>query len=154
MQVETTRFGALQVGSEDIITFPSGIPGFEQYKTFIILPADGEQETPFLFLQSTEEKSLCFFLLETLNFFPKYEIQLGDSTIAELDLEKAEDVTVLTMVTVKDHLQDATTNLKAPIIMNVRNKMSKQIVLEKEDYPIKQPLFEVDTPLKAVQDKG
>ena len=32
MQVDTTRFGIIEVGEKELITFPWGIPGFEDFE--------------------------------------------------------------------------------------------------------------------------
>ena len=34
--IETTRFGALEVLEDEILKFPSGILGFEEYKGYVI----------------------------------------------------------------------------------------------------------------------
>lgn len=36
MKIETTRFGTLEVDPEQIIDFPEGILGFEDYHQFVI----------------------------------------------------------------------------------------------------------------------
>jgi flagellar assembly factor FliW len=144
MKFTTERFGEIEVTEENVINFSKGILGFDDLKKFALFPADEKQETPFYFLQSVEEGSLCFFLLDTFSFFSEYDIELEDSSVTELGVEKPEDVLVFTIVTVQGDLKEATTNLKAPVIINLNKRLAKQVVIEKGDYLIKQPLFSKD----------
>ncbi|MCA0988886.1 flagellar assembly protein FliW [Guptibacillus algicola] len=139
MKILTTRFGELEVNEESLITFTNGIPGLEQYTTYCLLPADEENESPFFFLQSTEESSLCFILADSFSFYPDYEIHLEENLLKELSIEEPRDAMVLSVLTVQGSLQDATMNLKAPIILNLSSGKGKQIVLSK-DFQIKAPL--------------
>jgi flagellar assembly factor FliW len=144
MKFTTERFGEIEVAEENVISFSKGILGFDDLKRFVLFPADEKQDTPFYFLQSVEEGNLCFFILNTFSFFPEYDIELEDSSVVELEVEKPEDVLVFTIVTVQGNLKEATTNLKAPVIININKRQAKQIVIEKGDYLIKQPLFSKD----------
>jgi flagellar assembly factor FliW len=155
MNIVTSRFGEIEVDSKEVITFSKGILGFNEYRKYVLLPADDkEKDTPFFFLQSTEKEDLCFFMLDTLSFFKEYDIEITADTIEVLNIDHVEDVHVLTIVTVVGSLKDSTTNLKAPVIINIREKLAKQVVLEKGDYLIKQPLFTQDTKSRSSIDKG
>jgi flagellar assembly factor FliW len=154
MEIITTRFGAIEVDSKEVITLSKGILGFNEYRNYILLPADHKEETPYFFLQSTENKDLCFFMLDTLSYFKEYDIEITEDTIEALGIEQVEDVYVLTIVTVVGSLKEATTNLKAPVIINKKEKLAMQVVLEKGDYLIKQPLFTHGTKTRISVDKG
>jgi flagellar assembly factor FliW len=105
MKIITERFGEIEIAKENVISFSKGILGFDDLKQFVLFPADEKQETPFYFLQSIEEGSLCFFMLDTFSFFPEYDIELEESTVAEVEVEKPEDVVVFTTVTVHGDLK-------------------------------------------------
>jgi flagellar assembly factor FliW len=154
MKVQTSRFGEIEVQPEQVITFAKRILAFEEYKEFILLPADEKEETSFYFLQSVEDKDVCFFLLDTLSFFPEYDIEIDQTTVNELDIKEPEEVFVSTIITVKGNLQEATTNLKAPLVINVAQKEGKQIVLEQGNYLIKQPLFSQSHAQNAKKTQG
>jgi len=140
MKINTERFGEIEVIEEDILTFSKGILGFESYKRFALINTEGG-ENSFYFLQSLEEEALCFLMLNTFSLFPDYQIELDETTIEQLEIQNPQDVIILTVITVVKSLQDATTNLQAPIIINVARKLGKQIVNDKGNYLIKQPLF-------------
>lgn len=142
MKIQSERFGEVEVADSSIITFNKGIPGFEEYKKYALLPADESGETPFFFLQSIEKEVVSFFVVDPFSFFKEYDINLEDQLVERLQLENAADAIVLTTVTVKGEIKDATTNLKAPLIINNNKQLGMQIVLDNKNYQIKQPLFQ------------
>ena len=142
MKIQTTRFGELEIADSSVITFNKGIPGFEESKKYVLIPADDKGETPFFFLQSIDIEEVNFFLVDPFSFFKEYDIKLKDQLVEKLELENPTDAIVLTTVTAKGEIKDATTNLKAPLIINNNRQLGMQIVLNNKDYLIKQPLFQ------------
>ncbi|KMM36552.1 flagellar assembly protein FliW [Guptibacillus hwajinpoensis] len=140
MKIDTARFGEIDVHEERLMTFANGIPGLEHFKTYFLLPADDKDESPFYFLQSTEERGLCFFLADPFSFYPNYEVNLDNGTLDQLELKDPEHSLVLSILTVQGSLQDATMNLKAPLIFNTVARIGRQMVL-KQEYGIKEPLL-------------
>ncbi len=61
MQIETRDFGRAEINEKDIITFVKPILGFEEYTRFVMLIDD--EITGFAWLQSVEEKELCFIIV-------------------------------------------------------------------------------------------
>ena len=55
-----TKLGALEIETEDIITFPRGILGFSDYRQYVIVE---QTEGVFNFLQSVDEPSLAFVIM-------------------------------------------------------------------------------------------
>ena len=142
MKVQTERFGELEIADSRVITFNKGIPGFEDYKEYVLIPADEKGETPFFFLQSIEEEKVNFFLLDTFSFFKDYDLKIEDKTVVQLQIEEPTDVIVFTTITVKGEIKNATTNLKAPLVINTTKQLGMQIVLDNKNYLIKQPIFQ------------
>lgn len=142
MKIQTERFGELDVANDRIITFKRGIPGFEEFKQYALIPADPKEETPFFFLQSVEEGAISFFLVDPFAFFKKYDVKLEEQVVGRLELVEPSDAVVLTTVTVQGEMTNATTNLKAPLIINNKKQQGVQIVLNNNEYQIKQPLFQ------------
>ena len=142
MKIQTTRFGELEIADSSVITFNKGIPGFEESKKYVLIPANDKGETPFFFLQSIEKEEVNFFLVDPFSFFKEYDVKLADQMVDRLELESPADALVLTTVTAKGEIKDATTNLKAPLVINNSKQLGMQIVLDNKDYLIKQPLFQ------------
>lgn len=142
MIIETSQFGEIELSDDRKLIFPKGIPGFENMKEYVLLPADEGEESPFFFLQSIEEVELSFFLVDPFSFFKEYDIKLEEQMVERLELEEPTDAIVLTTVSILGEMKDATTNLKAPLVINNAKKIGMQIVLDDKNYQIKQPLFQ------------
>lgn len=109
------------------IVFPQGLYGFEDYTNFVLNDSECE---PFMWLQSEQESSLAFLVLDPFLFFPDYEIDVDDESLKELGITNPEDVYVLTIITIsKTTPQSITTNLQGPIVINKNNKKARQVVL-------------------------
>jgi flagellar assembly factor FliW len=139
MNIESTRFGTLDVKEEQLISFPQGIPGFPEEKSFVYLPQD--RESPFSFLQSATEANLTFLLVDPFHFFADYEFILEDEVSEELGFTPDSFPEVFLIATVKEKLADMTVNLLAPVIINNRCQMGRQLVLDKPEYSIRHKLF-------------
>lgn len=144
MKIQTSQFGEIELTDDRVLTFTKGIPGFEEMKKYVLLPADESSDSPFFFLQSIESAELSFFLVDPFSFFPEYDIKLEEQLVERLELEEPTDAIVLSTVSVTGDMKDATTNLKAPIVINNRKKLGMQIVLDNKTYQIKQRLFQTE----------
>ncbi len=134
MQLTTTRFGVLEVDPESIITFTQPIIGFPDFRRFILLP--GPQEGVLYWLQSTDSGQLAFLLLDPKQVLADYRVDLPEHELTELAANSMDDLTVFTLVVVPADPSQVRTNLKAPLIIHSRQRLGKQMVLEKSDYPI------------------
>jgi len=142
MKIKKARLEEIEGRDKHLISFRKGILGFEDDKQYVLLPADETGESPFFFLQSAENAEVRFLLLDAFSFFQGYDVRLEEAVIEKLEIEQPEDVLVLTTVTAQGDLHQATTNLKAPLVINLKKQMGMQIVLDRKHYKIKQPLFE------------
>ncbi|NME82799.1 flagellar assembly protein FliW [Clostridium sp. SM-530-WT-3G] len=131
--------GEIEYEHKDIITFEKGILGLEDLKKFLLVKL--EQYEPFYLLQSIEDEDIGFILACPFDFYNQYEFDLKEDLIERLDIKNQEDVTIFTTVTLNSNVSKITTNLKAPIIINISNKLGEQIILDKEKYQIKHPLM-------------
>ncbi|WP_199616758.1 flagellar assembly protein FliW [Paenibacillus alkalitolerans] len=139
MKIHTSRFGAIEIDETGIYTFPAGVPGFEYCKQYVLLQPS--QDMPFCYLQSVENGDLAFLVTDPFLYYHNYEFQLSESQQIELKITQTEEIAIWSVVTVPASLQDATLNLKAPIILNVREKQGKQVILHETDYGTKHPLL-------------
>jgi flagellar assembly factor FliW len=134
MKLETTRFGAIDVDSDLIITFTQPIIGFPEHRRFIIIPA--AEGSGVKWLQSVESGDLAFLAMDPRAVMPDYRVDLGASELAELAVESSDALDIYTLVVVPQDRSLVRTNLKAPILVNPRQKLAKQTILERSDYPV------------------
>lgn len=146
MIIHSTRFGELDLPDNSIITFESGLPGFPEERSFVLLPY--ASDSPFASLQSTHDPDLAFLLTEPFAFFPDYQFELNDAVAAEFGLAAEDSPQVLCIVTVPEKAQEMTANLLAPVIINNRDRKGCQIVLETKQYTTRHRMLP-DTPDKG-----
>lgn len=138
LNLSTEKFGDLRIKKENIITFEDGIIGFEELTEFVIVNI--EECRPFEWLIPVGNPSLAFPVINPVPFFADYNpIQLVDG-LTSLDIEDMKNVEAFCIVTLGDKPSNVTINLKGPILINMKNKMGKQFVLDEDYYGLHQPL--------------
>lgn len=120
------------------LTFKKGLPGFELLINFEL--TNLENNGKFKILKSKEE-NISFVTTSPFDMYEDYEISLNDETIKELEIENPQDVLLLSIITLGKTLQESTINLKAPIVINVKNNLGKQYILQTDKYETKHPLI-------------
>lgn len=128
MKIKTTRFGELEVDKKDIIEFTEGLLGFENLKKFFIV--DPGDQTLILWLQSIDDAATAFPIIEPKIFQPNYMVKLLPVELNSLSLENLQHASVYTVLTIPQNVTEMSANLKAPIIINNKTKMARQIVLQ------------------------
>jgi len=119
------------------ITFLKELPGLESYKTFALYPIEG---TPYFYhLQSLDDETMGLILVDPFLIFPGYSVELSSEEEEELYIKVKEDVIVLTTVTFFGK-NNMTTNLAAPIVINVPKKVAKQIIVSDKIEQMRTPL--------------
>ncbi|MBO8157635.1 MAG: flagellar assembly protein FliW [Bacillaceae bacterium] len=135
MKIQTFYFGEIEMDEKSVVQFPNGIPGFHEEKEFVLL--DIPDNPAFQILQSVHNQQLAFVVTNPYLFYKDYEFELDESTIEQLNIGEPEDVAVYTIVTLHDPFEQSTINLQAPIVMNTKNNMAKQVVLNNTSYQTK-----------------
>ncbi|ADQ06807.1 protein of unknown function DUF180 [Caldicellulosiruptor hydrothermalis 108] len=137
--VKSRVFGELEVSEENIIFFEEGIPAFENLKKFVIVKED---QSPFFWLQSVEDKDIAFVIINPFEIKPDYEFDLPDEVVNKLEITSAQDVAVFCIVVIPEDVRQTRVNLKAPVIINVNKRKGMQYLLDDERYPLRYYLFE------------
>ncbi|AMA62014.1 MAG: flagellar assembly protein FliW [Kurthia gibsonii] len=139
MKIQTKFLGEVQIDPASIIQFPQGIPAFEEEKEFVVIPLGAQ--SPFVTLQSVQTPSVGFMAAYPYHFKPNYAFDLEQEDLQQLQIEKSEDVLVYAILTLKDTLENSTMNLLAPVAINVKKQIGKQVVLhENAEHPLRYPL--------------
>jgi len=129
VRIETSRFGPLEIPKTHVITFIGPILGFDQLTDFVLL--DHAENSPFKWLQSTQDPDLAFVVTNPKLFAIAYEFVLPDDAVEKLGVQKAEDVMVFTIVNVpSDNPGRMTANLLAPVVVNQNTLRAMQVVLQ------------------------
>lgn len=121
------------------IRFPGGLPGFAGLERFV-LERWGDESSPFSLLRSLEDDELSFVVVPPALFFPDYEPDIADDTVASIGVAEPADAMVLVIVTVRQPVQDSTANLLGPLVINVHDLRGVQAVLEPDRWSTAAPL--------------
>lgn len=134
MQIETRDFGVAEVDEKDVITFVRPILGFEDYSKFVMLM--DQDITGFAWLQSVEEKELCFIIANPA-LVEGYAPSIDKDTLDALGGEYTE---LWLMAAIKEDAVKTTVNLKSPLLFNMNNFTAVQAVSD-DDLPFRFALF-------------
>ena len=143
MKLHARSFGEIEINEEDILTFPDGIPGFEESKRYIIIN-NPDEENPFDWLQSVDNGDLAFVIINPFFVKPDYDIIIPESALKKLKIKDESDVSLYSIVVVPEKIEDMTVNLTGPIVINVRERLGKQIILDDNRYTTKHYIFKTE----------
>lgn len=141
MVIETDRFGDIDLQDKRVIAFPQGLPGFEELRQFIILEVD--ESRPLYWLQATENRHISLPVIIPFEFMDDYFIEIRDYELHDLKIENKNDLLIMNVVVVPEDITKMTANLAAPIIVNAKLGIGKQIIVDAKELPIRFPIYDV-----------
>lgn len=140
MEINTKYHGIKEYTEADIITFKKGLPGFTNLKKYILFSI--EENEFFNILHSIEDEEVGLVVVSPFSVMKSYEINLEETLLEELKITKEEDVMIINTVTLNSDVKNITVNLKAPIIVNIKEGLGEQIILDDAKYLVKHILVQ------------
>ena len=115
------------------------LPGFPAYRDYALVAADA---TGLVFwLQAIDPAGPRFLAVPAAPYFPGYAPALPGPVRAELGLRDRAAAAVYCLVTVPGgDIEEATANLRAPLVVNPATCRARQVVLADGAHPIRRPL--------------
>lgn len=140
MKIQTSRFGMLEVSEDTLLTFPSGLVGFPAFRRYLVL--DPPEDADYQWFQSVDEPSVAFVIMDVDLLQPNFRANLTGEGLAELDMTPTDSISIMAVISIpSDHPDQATANLRAPLVVNGRTRQGKQLILH-ESIPLRYPLFQ------------
>jgi len=139
MMIETSRFGSISVSDKELITFPEGMLGFSKINEYVLV--EKSDDSLFIWLQSVKKPSVAFPLLEPQILEKTYRVEILDSDLKILKLKNLSHAKVFSIVTIPTDPSKMTANLKAPVVINVKDRLAKQVILHDQEYPIRKAIY-------------
>ena len=128
MEIFTTRFGKVTIDAEDILLFPHGLLGYEENQHWVLL---ADAENPAVgWLQCVSRPGLAMAAISPRRFVPGYHLRVDRAELASLQLGKEDRTYVLTLLS--NHNGSLTTNLRAPVVINLSRRLGRQVVSSDE----------------------
>lgn len=159
MLLKTKHFGEIEINEKNVLNFDNGLPGFEPCKKYILLENE-DVVSPFRWLQCVDRPEIAFAIANPFLIVKDYDFELNDESVKKLEIEKSEDVAVYVIVVVPEDFKKMSMNLKAPLIINSKNKKGAQIILDTDKYTVRHYILdelrrqEVSADARADEEKG
>jgi flagellar assembly factor FliW len=118
-----------------------GITPFKQ-EQFVLQP---EVDAPPFFRLDAKESDLAFHVLDPFAVASDYAPEISPEDEKALGLGEGESPEIWTIVNLNRGAADATVNLAAPILVNCRTGVAKQVIpLNVQNCPVRHRLFPKD----------
>jgi len=135
MNIDSPRFGTLKVEPGKVIEFPEGLAGFEDRRRFSLFHQD-EGDVKYFILQSLDDPALAFHIADPAQLGFNFEIALSDAETALLKLSDPLDAAVAVILWKDESAGQMRANLKAPLIINTRERRGLQHIFEQLNFPL------------------
>lgn len=132
-----TPFGTFDVESRDVVTFPRGLPGFEQCHRFVLL--SHATFAPLRCLYAVDGL-VSFLAVDPKAVIPAYRCSLPVEHRANVGAEADTPLVWLALVAGGDGDDVPTANLRAPVVINPTSMRGCQCVLDDAQYPVRHAL--------------
>ncbi len=139
--IDTVNFGELEVPDEKIISFKEGVPGFPQLRSFAIVEV--ESLDPFCYLQALGEPPVSLLLISPFLIDSGYNFHISESDMRDIRVQSTENVSVYVVATIPEQPEQATVNLRAPVLVNNQDHCGKQVILRDSEYSVRHPLYKI-----------
>lgn len=139
MKLQTKYFGEIDYEQDDIITFPAGLFGFEEERSFLLLPFAGSAASLLCF-QSTTTPALAFVAMDPFALCPDYAPALQPNELKSLGIADSHELGFYVLCVVKKPVADSTVNLKCPVAIHPKTRVARQVILDTDAYDMRHPL--------------
>jgi flagellar assembly factor FliW len=146
VNIESTRFGAIEVPDDKVLEFPNGLIGLGGTRYTLI---SREESAPFLWLHSLDDPSLAIPVTNPWFFFSSYEVEVSDSEAERIGVSDPAQADVYVTVRAGEAIEDFRANLRAPIL--VSSGRGHQVINESQGTSVRAPLFEETPAAEQVQ---
>lgn len=131
MEIQSKLLGNQDINPDTIITFPRGIPGFEDQTRFKLFHQEGSEIV--YWLQAVDNAELTFSVAHPAHFNINYNFTLTDDEEALLKIDEGDDLLILILLH-KDNEQEngkptIKGSIKAPLLINSNKRIGYQKVL-------------------------
>lgn len=132
------KLGWIQYRPGQVIEFVEGLLGFPDLHRYVLVD---HRKGVFMWLQSLEDPSVAFLVVDPWAFFPDYSPEVPDKDVEALELKEPYNFSLFCLVTVPDDPRKMTVNLRGPVVVNLNNRRARQVVVSNPEYDVRQPVF-------------
>lgn len=138
VSVDSLVLGQVLVAESAVFHFEHGLHGFEAHSRFALLPAAREG---LYWLQSLDSREVAFLLIDPFAASPGFEVDLGVTERAALQLNDPAEALVLAIVTLPAGSDEMpTANYRGPVVLNAAKHVGGQVVSAVAGHDIRTPV--------------
>ncbi|MDP2903083.1 MAG: flagellar assembly protein FliW [Methylovulum sp.] len=137
MEIRTSLFGEQIIDPNTVITFPLGIPGFEDKTTYKLFHQEGNEI--IYWLQSVDDAELGFSVADPANFKINYLFILADEEEQLLQLTDINDLAFLLILQKNENEGDKPVikgTLTSPLVINTKTRLGIQKIIPRIEQSI------------------
>lgn len=141
MKMVSEKLGEIRYDEDEVITFPDGLLGFPGERHFVLV--DHQVESPFKWLQSIDDSSLSFVVINPVLVKPDYRIEIDRKDLPFLENADPRHIAIWALVSLSpDRPERSSTNLLGPLAINQKTRLGKQLVLDPSKHDLRYPIFQ------------
>jgi flagellar assembly factor FliW len=139
ISIATSQFGEILYANEDVLFFPRGLPAFENYRSWILT---GSEDNAIRWLQSIEDGRLAVPVTTPDAVLSDYNARIPDDDLEAVGSKDSGDLALLVVVCIPDKAPwNMTANLRAPILVSLKNRKAVQVIGLGDEYPVHYAIF-------------
>jgi flagellar assembly factor FliW len=143
-----------------LVHTPVGLPGFDSARDWVL---EGDDTKVFSLLRNLDEPSIGLLVAPPWDMAPGYEPDLPDEELVQMGIEDAGDVNLFVVATIvessprpavpepdtapesapetaPERSVTVLLNLAAPIVLNRHSGVARQLILDRQGWPLRHPV--------------
>ena len=128
-----------QYRQETIIRFEEGLIGFSEHKNFSIM--EDTNIAPFRVLQCVNNDQLAFYVLDPTIVMKDYQRLIPEREWEALGMVEGSARLAFAICIIGSSPADSSGNFQAPILVNYKQMIGRQIILTDSNLSVRQPLL-------------
>ncbi|MCB1176752.1 MAG: flagellar assembly protein FliW [Leptospiraceae bacterium] len=141
IEIDSKPFGKISIDESQILSFPAGILGFEDFTKFALI--EEADDSVFKWLQSLDQVDLAFILIQPELFLSDYKPIIPKTELESIGLTSVDDSLKMVIVSIPgDDISSMTANLQGPIIINKSTHVGRQFISRDESHSVRKKILE------------
>ncbi len=133
------RVESIFTTEESVIRFEEGLIGFSDCKNFVVL--EGDNIAPFRLLKSLDNPDLGFLVIDPAIVDKDYYRLIPEREWESLGLDDPAAKLALAICIIGTTPTESTGNFQAPILINYKKMIGRQVILTEATLSVRQPLI-------------
>jgi flagellar assembly factor FliW len=134
MQIQSKAYGLIDIDETQVLDFPKGLLGFEEYTHWALLDS---KQAPFYWLQSLDDPQLSFVILPPSFFRPDFQLELSDTDREALENPGDGDLLTFAIVTIPADHTRMSANLQGPVVVNKKKRVARQTIQASQAWKVR-----------------